>query len=365
MIQINNKMLREMEKLYIDGYGTKKIAKKFNLPVTTTRNYLVKAGIKFRKASKDKVPISEHNKFINLYHKGKSIKQIAQICNVSFSTVQRHLIKSDVKLKKRGNPVLIKNRNYKELTLEKAYILGVVGPGDGFIEYKKNNGIYRVVLEAVDLNFVKYLILCLEKVYGIKPRIKELKRRNFGINSTFRVRLSSKEVCDNLLSYGVSFKEKTWRIPDTIKNSSKEIKAKYIQGFADSQGSVSINPKQIILCNQNLDGLKDMEELFSDIEINNLSYNKNGILLCNRKNIEVFSKLVNFNIAYKKERLEHIVNNYKVWKTPNKEILKLKPKIIELRKNGLSFSNIAKELSISTSAAWHNSKQVIKAELEN
>src|SRR3989344_6634289 len=101
MIQINNKMLREMKKFYLEGYGTKKIAKKFNLPITTTRNYLIKAGIKFRKASKDKVPISQHNKFINLYQQGKSMKQIAQICNFSFCTVQRHLIKSNIKLKKR------------------------------------------------------------------------------------------------------------------------------------------------------------------------------------------------------------------------------------------------------------------------
>lgn len=45
MIQINNKMLRETKKLYIKGYGTKKIAKKFNLAITTARNYLLKAGI--------------------------------------------------------------------------------------------------------------------------------------------------------------------------------------------------------------------------------------------------------------------------------------------------------------------------------
>ena len=212
MIQINNKMLREMKQLYIEGYGTKKIAKKFNLAVTTTREYLLKAGVKFRKASKDKVAISQHNRFINLYHKGKSIKQIAQICNVSFSIVQRHLNKSNIKLKKRGNPSLIKNQNYKKLTLEKAYILGVVGPGDGFIEYRNDNGVYRIVLEAVDLNFVNYFIFCLEEVYNVKPKIKMLKPRNFGVNNTFRARLSSKQICDDVLSYSVSFKEKTWRV---------------------------------------------------------------------------------------------------------------------------------------------------------
>src|SRR3989344_9418771 len=112
MIQINNDMLEEMRKLYLEGNGTKIIAKKFNLSITTTRYYLLKAGIKFRKASKDTVSISQHNEFINLYHEGKSIKQIAQICNISFSTVRRHLIKSNLNLKKRGNPTLIKNQDY-------------------------------------------------------------------------------------------------------------------------------------------------------------------------------------------------------------------------------------------------------------
>ena len=364
MIQINNEMLREMKKLYLEGYGTKKIAKKFNLPITTTRDYLIKAGTKFRKGSKDKVSISQHNKFINLYQKDKSIKQIAQICNVSFSTVQRHLTKSNINVKKRGNPTLIKNSNYKKLTLEKAYILGVVGPGDGFIEYRKDNGQHRVVLEAVDLNFVQYFVFCLEKVYGIKPKIKTLKPRNFGVNNTFLVRLGSKQVCDDLLSCGVSFKESNWRIPEIIKNASNEIKAKYIQGFGDSQGSVSVDTKQIILCNQNLNGLKEMDNLFFDIGINNLSYNKNGILLCNRKNVEMFNKLINFNILYKKEKLKHITDNYKIWKTSEKELLNLKPQIIELRKGGLSYPKIAKELNISTSAAWNHSKHIKVAELE-
>lgn len=109
-------MLEEMRVLYLERHGTKQIAKKFNLPVTTTRNYLLKAGVEFKKSFKDKVPISQHQ-------------------------------------------------------------------------------------------------------------------------------------------------------------------AKYIQGFADFQGSVPISTKQVILCNQNLAGLKEMEELLGDIGIKNISYNKNGIIL--------------------------------------------------------------------------------------
>ena len=358
MIQINNKILAEMRKLYIEGYSIEKIAKKFNLAYSSTMDYLLKADVKFGTASKDKVSISQHNKFINLYHKGKSIKQIAQICNVSFSTVRRHLIKSNLNLKKRGNPTLIKNQDYKKLTLEKAYVLGVVGPGDGFLEYRKKEGIYRVALEAVDFDFVKYFSLCLEEVYGIQPKIVTLKMREGDSKPHYKSILQSKEVCDDILSSKANFKEKTWDVPEIIKNSSKEIKAKYIQGFADSQGSVHTNYKQIILCNKNINGLREIEWLLSDLEIKNISYDKKGIILCNRKNVELFNKLINFNIAYKKEKLLDEINNYKNWKTTEKEMLKLKPQIIELRKKGLSYPMISKSLGISTNAAWIHAKEV-------
>jgi hypothetical protein len=72
----------------------------------------------------------------------------------------------------------------------------------------------------------------------------------------------------------------------------------------------------------------------------------------------MFNKLINFNIPYKKEKLADAVNNYKIWKTSEKCMLKLKPKIIELRKNGLSYPKIGKSLGIDTKTAWNHAKDV-------
>lgn len=357
-------MLREMKQLYIEGYGTKKIAKKFNLAVTTTRDYLLKAGVKFRKASKDKVPISQHNKFINLYQEGNSIKQIAQICNISFSTVQRHLHKGNVNLKKRGNPTLIKNQNYKKLTLEKAYILGVVGPGDGFIEYRKKEGIYRVALEATDLDFVEYFSLCLENIYNIKPKIVELKMRVGDSKPHYKSILQSKQVCEDILSYNANFKEKTWTVPEIIKSASEEIKAKYIQGFADSQGHVGNHPTQraIILCNTNKEGLKEILTILNEFDIYDCNINKLGIVVTARRSIESFAKNINFNIQRKKESLLNLIDRYKQYKTPKRELEKLSPEIIDLRKKGLSYPKISESLGISTKTAWNYAKDVLTEE---
>lgn len=351
------KNLREsMLDLYRQGHGTVRIAKKLGLSKTAVRNNLLKKNVKFRKAPKDQINTNLHKKFIELYKRELSMKQIAQKTNSSFSTVRRHLKKEYINLKKRGNPKKITNPNYHKLIPEKAYILGVIGSGDGFIEHRRDNGQYRIVLEATNEEFIRYFFLCLKKQYGIEPTIKRMPARNFGINPTFIVRLGSKEVCDDLLSYKVSFKEESWRVLLIIKNASKEVQIKYLQGFADSQGCVST--RQIILASQNKEGLKDIIDLFHKIGIENIKYCKVGLILCDRKSLELFSKLINFNIPYKREKLEKEINRYKMWKTLRKNMDNIKPKIVTLRKKGLSYPKIAKELNISTSAAWNHSKNI-------
>lgn len=356
MAKVNLTQEKQIIRLYKQGFGTDSIAKKLNLGKTTIRKYLLKNEIKFRKASKEKINIGLHKKFIKLYGGGLSIKQIAQRCGVSFSAVRRHLHKEHIDLKKQGNPKKILNPNYHKLIPEKAYILGVVGPGDGFIEYRRSNGQYRIVLEAVDKDFVDHFVFCLKKVYGIEPRKEKIKKRRENEKGRLKIVLQSKEACGDILGYDCDFKERTWRVPKIIKKASKEIQTKYIQGFADSQGCVS--KRQIILSNQNKEGLNEIIDLFHNIGISNIKYCKAGIILCDRKSIELFSKLTNFNISYKKEKLEEEINNYKTWKTLQEDIDKIKPKIIILRESGLSYPQIAKKLNISTSCAWNHSKHL-------
>jgi orotate phosphoribosyltransferase-like protein len=339
--------------LYKRGYGTDRISNKLNIGKTSVRKYLIKNKIKFRTPPKEVVSESLHHKIISLYDKELSMKEIAKKCHLSYASVNRHMHKENVELKKRGCPHQINKDAYK-LTLEKAYILGVIGPGDGFIE--DYNGC-RIALESVDLDFINYFTYCLKKVYGIKPSLKHLKKREGDSKPHYKVRLYSVEGYKDILLYNADFKEKTWRVPKKIKEASARIKAKYLQGFADSQGSVS--ERSITLCNQNKEGLKEIIKLLNDIGIVNVRQGKNGLLLCSRKEVELFYKLVNFNIYYKKEKLGKVVNNYQVWKTPPDEITKIKPIIIELRKKGLSYPKIAESCNISVSTAWRHSNHFV------
>jgi len=309
--KISKKIKELMLNLYKKGLGTVRISKKLGISKTAIRNNLLKMYVKFRKAPKDKIGTNLHKKFVELYKKELSMKKIAQRHSVSFSTVRRHLHRERIELKKRGDPKIILNQNYHKLTQEKAYILGVIGPGDGFIEYRNDNGVYRIVLEATNLDFVKYFILCLEKTYGLKAKIKKISPRNFGINPTFIARLSSKEVCDDLIKYKVSFREKDWGVPQLIKNSAEKIKAKYIEGFADSQGCVYLSKtqKQVILSSQNINGLEEIRRLLEDIRIQRINQGKNGIVLSSKKSIEVFSRKINFNIPYKQDKFKKLIEH--------------------------------------------------------
>ena len=173
--------------------------------------------------------------------------------------------------------------------------------------------------------------------------------------------LQSKEVCDDILNYKANFKEKTWNIPDVIKNASKQIQAKYIQGIADSQGSVANFPtvRTVVLCSRNEKGKMELVNLLTNLGLIDLSVRKLGVFITSRRSLEMFSKYINFNIQRKKENLQSLINRYVIYKTPKWELTKLKPRIIELRKEGLSYSKIAKELSISTKSAWNHSKHII------
>lgn len=353
---ITKNLEEKMNSLYKKGSGTTKISKKLKIGKTTVRSHLLKMNTKFRKAPKDKISTSLHERFVNLYKKELSVKQIAQKCNVSFSTVLRHLKKEGINLKERGNPKKIRNPQYYKLTPEKAYILGVIGPGDGFIEYRDKWGIYRIVLEAADKDFIDYFVFCLKKVYCIEPRIEKIKKRGENERPRLKAILQSKEVCNDILQYNCDFREKTWGVPKIIKNSQKNIIIKYSQGFADSQGCVSI--RSVILCNRNKDGLKEIADLLYNIGIPDVKQGKIGIILCNRKSVELFFKLISFNILRKKEKLKDVVNNYKIWKSLHEDIIKLKPRIIKLRRQGFSYPKIAKLCNISIRTAWDYSKHL-------
>ncbi len=347
--KVTPELEKEFPKLYESGLGTWKIAKSFGLGTTTVRNYLVRNCVKFRPDSKSKISKKLEEQFVKLYKDGQSIKQIAEICNSSFFAVRNHLYRHGIKLRPRGKKKNIPE-NADTLTPEKAYILGVVGPGDGFIEFNSNS--QQICLEAVDRDFIEHFAFCLEKVYGIKPSIKLLKPRPTDTKPHYKVRLYSVEACRDLVKYNVCFRESKWQIPEVIKKSSMRLIGEYIKGMADSQGSVNVRAKHITLCNKNTRGLEEIGNLLNKLDIPDWHIYDIGLTITSHRSLNKFYENAGFIIERKQEKLEKLLESYKIFRLPRREIARLIPVVFKLYENSLTPREISDKTDLASSTIY-------------
>ncbi|MBI2667740.1 hypothetical protein HYX17_03125 [Candidatus Woesearchaeota archaeon] len=316
----------------------------------------------------------EIEQFKQLYQKGESTRSIASKLNKSHSIIIYHLNKLNIKRRSRkeaaklgvqsGRIRIFENQipnSSKKLSLEKAYILGVLC-GDGFLIYNSNKSVYQIGLSAVDKEFVNEFRNSLSQVYRLNPT-KEIhipKISNW--NNQSRTRLCSIKACENLLCYG-KFGVKKWRVPERIKRADLEIQSQFIKGFFDSEGNVDEVGKRIRAFSINNNGLEDVKALLNGFGIESKIHSKKNkkprlpsytLSVQDRKSIELFDKYINFTIIRKKDRLKQIVSSYKLWVKPHREVIKLKDKMMELRNQGLSYEKIGKELNINKTTVWNH-----------
>lgn len=233
------------------------------------------------------------------------------------------------------------------LSKELSYILGVVGPGDGYITK------YSIGLDTIDKEFADYFQYCSEKVFGLKcKRYIRIKNKNGTYlvkksSKQYAVMLHSKLAVESLKKYNVQFKEKNWRIPKIIKEGREVYKSEYLRGFFDSQSSVSVNGKFIAIRIFNKEGLKEIQNLLKDIKIESHIYeNGTKLNIYGQKNFRVYWQKIWFIIVRKNERLKKILDNYKFLYPLAHEIAESLPKMIELRKQGLSYRKISSLIGI-------------------
>jgi hypothetical protein len=122
-------------------------------------------------------------KFVSLYTDGESSYSIAKKFDIDHKTILKHLHAAGAAIRSKSESIkmgLIKGRvksvakphilslDLKNLTCEKAYVLGVLA-GDGWLSYYPEKGICQIGLEAVDEEFVDEFKRCLNKVYDLNP----------------------------------------------------------------------------------------------------------------------------------------------------------------------------------------------------
>jgi len=319
---VNEQMVAEFKLLYESGESTCSIAKKFSFDNKTVYRHLRKLGLKLRS-------------------KREAIKL----------GVKRGRIKIPIE------PHRLRPMS-KKLIPEKAYVLGVLA-GDGWLSYSPAKRRYQIGLETIDEEFADAFWQCLNKVYGLKPSKRKLIEKHSGWKDKYCVRLCCKAACEDLLSYGVPFKQDGWLVPPAIKNASPAIQASYLRGFFDSEGSMETNGRRIRGTSSHLPGLEGVSALLRGLRIRSriIRQSKNSaydVRIQDRASVELFAKHVSFTINRKKGKLQRSLNSYKLWTTPPSNVLKLEPEMRRLRDLGLAYEEIAKQLSLSMGTVWRH-----------
>ena len=312
-------------------------------------------------------------KFASLYTDGESSHSIAKKFDIDHKTILKHLYIAGVAVRSKSESIkmgLIKGRikpvakphilspDSKNLTCEKAYVLGVLA-GDGWLSYSPAKRRYQIGLETIDEEFADAFWQCLNKVYGLKPSKRKLIEKHPGWKDKYCVRLCCKAACEDLLSYGVLFKQDGWLVPPAIKNASPAIQASYLRGFFDSEGSMETNGRRIRGTSSHLPGLEGVSALLRGLRIRYriIRQSKNSaydVRIQDRASVELFAKHVSFTINRKKGKLQRLLNSYRLWMTPPSDVLKLEPKMRRLRGLDLTYEEIAKRLGLGIGTVWRH-----------
>jgi len=206
----------------------------------------------------------------------------------------------------------------RELTGEKGYILGVVGPGDGHVHRK------YLKLNTTNRDFAEKFKACLEGVFGFDVGIKKRK-------DVLEVTLSSLEASREILRYAPleHFRHHTERVPEGIKKAPNPVKSSYLQGFFDSQGEADAQDNCISAQKANRAVLEEIKILLSDFGINATIYKGSKqvqgyrmweLSIPDKKGIRIYADEVGFSIRQKTERLNKVLRHFKktenFWKCP-------------------------------------------------
>jgi len=305
-----------------------------------------------------------------LYQKGESSISISKRLTIPIRTVIEHLHYNKVRVRtqrealqlsvqrKRLNPrvkQILKQKN--KITLAKSYILGVLC-GDGWIYYNTESPkqTYQIGLAAIDKDFVVEFSRCLSKVFGSKPKVKKIKSRNDRWKDQYRTRFCSRLACDTFLEHG-TFKTMSWIVPQYVLCANKGLKASFLRGFFDSEGHVDIKTRRVSAVSANKKGLIKVMVLLDSLKIRSMlqkhsSKETYSIYIQDRCSVVSFFENVGFTIRRKAQALDILVKNYKFTKTLAQDIQSKLPRMLKLRKKGLTYDRIAELLGLSSGTVW-------------
>jgi len=121
-------------------------------------------------------------------------------------------------------------------------------------KYLRNKTTRYIQFGNYDKKLLQHFRLLVEKEYGHRTGLEK-----------DRIRICKRFIIDDLLRY-TSFGVLKWKLPTDVKNSTFNIKIKFLRGYFDGDGTVS---SQIRFFSSNGRSLKDVSNLLHSVGIGN------------------------------------------------------------------------------------------------
>lgn len=208
-----------------------------------------------------------------------------------------------------------------------AYFIGAI-MGDGCYSINNKYPRPRFIFTSSDKDFILLIQQLAEELFDVdmKINISELSKKNKKWRDSYKV--SSRTIYKNLSFYLPNHKI----LPDFIINGTSEIKAAFISGFFDAEGGVSISwiksrkaiDRRLHCSNQNLDLLNTITTYLKDMDIKSfiITYPRYYCLnIWGFSSCCLFRQKIGFKIRRKKDKLDELIDTYKVIHIRGNEII--------------------------------------------
>ena len=198
-------------------------------------------------------------------------------------------------------------QTYEEL-LDEAEIVGIM-LGDGHL--RSDRGYIR--LRVRELDFCLHFAALIKRTYGIDAPVDDKYYYNCYAYSTLLAKRLAKLTKNNA------------QIPEFVLKGDKNIKARFIRGFSDSEGSVDViyNRRQIVITQADTALLEKIKRLLWDIGIQSKvlrkKFGSDKLIISLLENLEKYQELVGFSIGYKSKKLAEAVEYLKKCKSYDKQ----------------------------------------------
>jgi intein-encoded DNA endonuclease-like protein len=195
---------------------------------------------------------------------------------------------------------------------ELAYIIGAI-EGDGCVFYATIGKVWKIRLHVTDRDFAEEFNISMAKVLQTQPHsvFKDTKSGKLGKKPVYNVWYTSKNLCAFL---------KSSQIYSVIESFPQD----FIRGFADAEGSVSVQKYnfKVDISNTSIETLEFVKGLLKkhfDIDSaiyiavrpNEHNFNKKTVFrltIYRRASFRKYVESIGFSIARKREKLEEALN---------------------------------------------------------